>query len=357
MSKSKIYDQPCPCGSGKIFSECCACKQDDPEFSNPLNFIQTFKTIRYESKIKQCLYPDHSKCSERIIDAHSIQNNKILKRISSDGYIYMPCPKSDNPFALMTEWGRKEATVFTGFCGHHDNEIFEPIENNPFNKSVFHTFLYSYRCFAVEYHKKQEVANMQQSIFKRKPSLITLPEDKNPFKGMISAINDFQHVKDEFDRSLLTGDYDILTSIIWEFPFEVKFAATGFEAPTRDLRGKRIQNLKDFSVLAEHIFVMVFPEETKTYCIFSWLKSNDSLFSGIAEQLNSLNYEKRKNYINNLLPIISENIVLNPDAWNRFGKPQKRSFLSLVGFGANIYELFGITYNRLSSPSFDLFSM
>ncbi len=45
----------------------------------------------------------------------------------------------------MTKWGRKEATVFTGFCGYHDNELFKPIENNEFNSSDEHVFLYTYR--------------------------------------------------------------------------------------------------------------------------------------------------------------------------------------------------------------------
>lgn len=152
-------NDPCPCGSGQKHKKCCINKKDDPNFSNPMNFLSNYKTIRKESKIKQCLHPDKSTCSDKIIGAHSIQNNKILKRISSNGHVYMPCSKPDNPFAVMTKWGRKEATVFTGFCGHHDNKIFHPIEDYDFNKSEYHVFLYTYRCFALEYHKKQEVSN------------------------------------------------------------------------------------------------------------------------------------------------------------------------------------------------------
>lgn len=31
--------------------------------------------------IKQCLHPNNEECSEKIIGAHSIQNNKILKEM------------------------------------------------------------------------------------------------------------------------------------------------------------------------------------------------------------------------------------------------------------------------------------
>ena len=40
---------------------------------------------------------------KKIIGAHSIQNNKILKKISDNGEIYMPCPKADNPFLIPTK--------------------------------------------------------------------------------------------------------------------------------------------------------------------------------------------------------------------------------------------------------------
>ena len=70
------------------------------------------------------------------------------------------------------------------------------------------------------------------------------------------------------------------------------------------------------------MYVSVFPENGKTYCIISWLKSNDRLFSSIGEKLYSLNIELRKNYINNLLPIITENIAINPEAWDRMSKPE-----------------------------------
>jgi len=147
-------NDPCPCGSGKKYKKCCLGKADDVYYSNPLNLLETYKKVRKESRIKRCLHPKSDECSEKIIGAHSIQNNKIIKRLSSNGIVYMPCPKSDNPFAPMTVYGRKEATVFTGFCGYHNKTVFQPIEDGMFDKSIQHIFLYTYRCFAIEYHKK-----------------------------------------------------------------------------------------------------------------------------------------------------------------------------------------------------------
>lgn len=356
--KKKIgRNDACPCGSGEKFKKCCLGKNDDKEFSSPVNFLDNYKTLRKEARIKQCLHPDSPSCSEKIIGAHSIQNNKILKRLSSNGHVYMPCPKADNPFAPMTKWGRKEATVFTGFCGHHDKTVFQPIEDGIFDNSELHIFLYTYRCFAVEYHKKQEIINMQRSMFKRMPSLIGMSTVEDPFGGMQMAIDDFQPVKKLFDNALLTGQYNILTSIVWEFPFTIKFAGTGFEAPSTDLLGNKIQNLLDSKTLAKHIFVMVFAEESKTYCIISWLKCNDKFFIGYRQQLENLDIQRKKNYINNTLPIISENIAINPEAWEKWDQSKKDEFGALFWGLSEISELDGHVYNRLEAPSFDLFAL
>lgn len=350
----------CPCGSGKKFKKCCIDRinlADDEGVSDPAQFMENYKKLRKESRINQCLHPDESTCSEKIIRAHSIQNNKILINISSNGLVYMPRPKVDNPFAVVTSYGRKEATVFTGFCGHHDKTVFQPIEDNLFNKSIEHIFLYTYRCFAVEYHNKQEVSKMGQNIIVKKPSLLFMQNDENPFSGINMAINDFEPVKEHFDQALQNESLDILTSIVWEFDETVKFAGTGFEAITKDLRGNILQDLLDSEILAKHVFVMVFPEGDKTYCIISWLKENDAIFKGYYEQLSQLNAQERKNYINNLLPMISENIAINPDAWEKWEDYKKDEFGSLIWGMEVLAELSGGTWDRLEPPMYDLFDL
>ena len=358
FTSKKVYpNDSCPCGSGKKYKLCCKGKQDDVDFVNPLNLLDNYKRIRKESRIKQCLHPNNEECSEKIIGAHSIQNNKILKRISSNGMVFMPCPKPDNPFAPMTSYGRKEATVFTGFCGHHDKTLFQPIEDRDFEKTEEQVFLYTYRCFALEYHKKQEVKKMEQIIFTKRPSLVNMPDAEDPFKGNKMAIEDFIEDKKIFDKAILEKDYSVLTSIIWEFDKAVKFACTGFEALQYDLNNRRVQDLLDFSKPAQHVYVCVFPENEKTYCIISWFKKNDGMFSSYYEQLNGLDEVKKRNFINNLLPMISESLVVNPEAWEKLSQSQKNEFGSYVWGIETIAQEMGIKVDRTEAPSYDMFEL
>lgn len=76
----------CPCGSRKKYKKCCLGKKDNPEYSDVNNFAEIYKRTRKESRIKECIHPDKKHCSERVIGAHSIQNNRILAKISDNGF-------------------------------------------------------------------------------------------------------------------------------------------------------------------------------------------------------------------------------------------------------------------------------
>lgn len=176
-------------------------------------------------------------------------------------------------------------------------------------------------------------------------------------KGIKWRLRDFIEDKKIFDKAILEKDYSVLTSIIWEFDKAVKFACTGFEALQYDLNNRRVQDLLDFSKPAQHVYVCVFPENEKTYCIISWFKKNDGMFSSYYEQLNGLDEVKKRNFINNLLPMISENLVVNPEAWEKLSQSQKNEFGSYVWGIETIAQEMGIKVDRTEAPSYDMFEL
>ena len=174
----------------------------------------------------------------------------------------MPCPKSDLSFTLQNKYGRKEATVFDGFCSYHDKTTFQPIEDKDFIGTDEQVFLYVYRAFAVEYHKKQESVRMHQIILSNKPSAVKTPGMTIDGKtGFDMAVVDLEEEKQLFDKALMEKRYDVLTSIVWEFNSFSNFAATAGEAPMYDFDGKHIQNLLDSSVQPD-MFTRVFSLKT-----------------------------------------------------------------------------------------------
>lgn len=347
----------CPCGSGKKYKNCCLGKEDNPSFSELKNLPQIYKDLRRGARIKECLFPDHTQCSERIIGAHSIQNSKILSKIADTGKVYMPCPKNDFSFLLQKEYGRKEASVFTGFCGYHDKAVFQPIEDFDFLGTEEQVFLYIYRAFAIEYHKKKEAVRMEQLLFAQKPSIAGMGNRIDGKTSFEMAVNDFSEEKTIFDDALLNKNYSVLTSLVWSFDGFSNFAASGCEAPSLDFDSTPIQDLMNPNIALKHIFISVFPESNKTYAIIAWLKQNDHLFSSIIERLQNTTDEEKRNYINNTIPMITENICIKPSAWNALSKSQQEEFGMLFYGLADLVEAEGCKIDRFQKPSFDLFDL
>lgn len=348
----------CPCGSGKKYKKCCLVQEDDMSFMDPDLFINGFKELKHQAKIKQCLHPDKANCSEKIISAHSIQNNKILKNISDNGNVYMPYPKNDNPFATMTEWGRREATVFTGFCGYHDNELFKPIENYDFNYSNEHIFLFTYRSFALGYHRKQENLKFQQKIIGKRPSVIASGVFNELLAGPQLAVNDLEYEKKCFDKAILNKKYDVLTSVVWEFSKPINFAASGYTALCYDFKGNVIQDINNFDVPLKHLFINVFPDTNVSYCILSWISEKNDIFNEYKNQLLKLTDDEKIIYLNNLIPMEVDNIVINPTSWDQLAGNQKEEFGAFIwGLGEISEMLSDEKVNMLEETSFNLFEL
>lgn len=357
MSKYVYPNDPCPCGSGKKYKKCCKGKSDNIEYFQEDSLMKIFNKTKKNARIKHCLYPDNCNCSEKIIGAHSIQNNRILRKIADDGYVYMPLPKGNEWNNIQSKFGRKEATVFTGFCGYHDKTIFQEIEDKEFKKSEEQVFLFIYRAFAKELHAKLEAVNMKKILFSKKPSAFVDRNSIDSFKGMELAVEDLNYDKEVFDCALVNKKYDLLRYIIWEINGTSKFAASGMEAPTTDLKGNKIQDLMDFNNRAAHLYYSIFPEDEKTYVIIACLKRDEEKLKSIFGQLEKLDLRERKNYINNTLPIMSENIVINPTSWENLTEQAKTDFASLFLGRATTLEILGVPYDRLKKPQFDLFKL
>ena len=261
-------------------------------------------------------------------------------------------------FKLQKEYGRKEASVFTGFCGFHDKTVFQSIEDNDFNGSKEQIFLYIYRAFALEFHRKQEVVNMEQIMFSNKPSIVNIPGlMKDGKTGFAMSVNDYLEEKAIFDNALLNSQYDVLTSFVWTFDGFSNFAATGGEAPSLDFESNKIQDLLNPNIPVRHIYISVFPENNKTYAIIAWLKQFDNVFSSIGKKLNEISESEKRNYINNTLPMITENIAIKPSSWDALPEHSKEEF-SMIFFGLpDFMEMEGKKFDRFQKPTYDLFSL
>src|SRR5258706_8331890 len=139
------------------------------EIENPNDFMLSdyLSEIGTLKRKGRCLHFDAgARCTESI-DAHSIQKSAVLSLVAQNGKIYAPSKnfgdtKRSKGRITFTKQGVGKVSTFRGFCGKHDNELFEPIDNSPLAPSQEQITLYAYRSLCREiFVKENSVALFQ----------------------------------------------------------------------------------------------------------------------------------------------------------------------------------------------------
>lgn len=309
-----------------------------------------FKKLQSEL-IKGCEYKEcfYRNCSSKVINAHSIQNNKILNKISDDGEVLgvkLEIGETGFPEPTLKRIGRKNASTFLGFCNSHDTEIFKPIELNDYNKNNDEQeFLFAYRALAKEYYTKKTVANLYEKMLTlKKDELIELREYCGlPIdvgldgyrehlelisKGTNESIEKLDALKIPMNINLENNKfYKIKTKVI-ELPTEYHIAVSSIFFIEWDVEGNLINDLLYYKNI-KPTFLTIFPQDGKTFILMSYLKKHKSYFDFIDDQILNKSLELQKIIISNMITLYVENVFISPIKWNILSEKAKKDYLKL----------------------------
>jgi hypothetical protein len=124
-------NDPCWCQSGIAYGKC--------HFERHLQATESkwsaLKEAHRLNEKKYCGHPQASPttCSGNIVRAHTIQLEGALSTIAVNRHVYGVARQPQEDGYLHYELiGVRQASTFTGFCAHHDSELFRPLETQPF---------------------------------------------------------------------------------------------------------------------------------------------------------------------------------------------------------------------------------
>ena len=297
--------------------------------------MNSMQSIKNDARIKKCLHPNQMECNGKIVKAHAIQNNSILNKLAEDGLVITMDGTSNIIFQGSQIKGRKIATTFTGFCKYHDKVLFQEIEDRDFIASPKQLFLLTYRTMAWHYHKKQELTNantIQKKRMYEQGYDLSLSRDFRTYeKGLLLRLRDKEKEKLVFDELLLSAAYDKANYCVWELPYEVEFAVSMMHELEHDILGKPINKL-ELNTSVNKIYLNIFPANSKSFCIWSWLKENNGAFIDFSKQFMALGIEDRENYLNNQLPRWTDSIIISPRLWNKWGSGVQEALKAHANF-------------------------
>ena len=290
--------------------------------------IKKFKNLRKKHNLKEC-FALNSNCSEKIIRAHSIQNNRILNRISKDGLLFYFGKGDYDPENMQPkQYGRKEASTFTGFCGYHDQKIFSPIDNFDYKPAnLEQEFLFSYRAVAKEYHTKSTILSMFTEILNKEE----IPNFNYEAcywytMGTNRAHDQLSRMRDAFNTNLARKRFFKIYTKIIVFDEAYPLAISSMSSLTSDFQGNKINDLENIKKDWAPIFTTIFPQGSKTYVLIQCLKKEKHIFDRFLEQLNEP-LDKLKLKLSMLLLTHCENMAISPIHWDKMSQEQQKIFM------------------------------
>ena len=375
MRKFRISDKEmCPCGSGILFKDCCKNKDIvQKELSKVPPDVQIMKKMRSSMK-KCCMHPDKSRCNKKIKAAHALQNNKIINILGgTDRHVYMLdakkqpllVPLDDRkviPYIQISKTSVNDATTENCFCDYHDNVAFAVIEKGApdFDDSrVDMKFIYAYKAFIFEYYKQWIAMDIFRTNFKDNPKAFMSPDMVAMYRMLQLKQKEFEPVKKHFDSQIMAGTYNGIYTCSIRIPEQIAFADYAYIAPNYDMNGKKIMHTR--KGVMHRIALTIFPEKTQSWLLMSCLESEKEIFEKFFWQMQHASYDKLKYYINLILPLYSENMVLGNALWNSWSSDNQMAYTyyaNLNGPDAMVMEkaLCFALKNAARSKSVDAYS-
>jgi len=335
-------NEPCWCGSGKKWKKC----HRERHLQKELPIGKLLNDLLENQKKGRCLHPEASpsKCSNRIIKAHTVQRAGGLAAIADNGYVISGKRGFENIFKndgniVPGPVGLGKASTFMGFCSYHDNELFEPIEKDTFTLNHEAAFLLSFRAISYEYLTKLNAiraVSLQREMDRGKDfeTQVAIQQYLHiHLMGFIRGMQDLEGWKAEYDRKFVARDYSSMSHYALEFDGILPFVCCGGFNPEVDFHGRQLQIITRGEAPMERVSVNVSVIGTKSFLAFGWY----GIPNGPAEEfVRSFKCLDNKDKANSCLMMAveqSENTYFNPSWWNCLTEADRRHLIERMQSG------------------------
>lgn len=342
-------NEPCWCGSGRKFKKCHL----DRATQNRPTISEAVGRLHIPPDRASCSCPEQlrSECSGPPINSHSIAKSLGLQEFSVKGHVLslrhdFKTLKRTKGKAEIGLTGVNKASVFPGFCSHHDSSLFRALETEPFSYTEQQCAQLSYRAIARERHYKT-LGRDVNDFLKGSDGGRTLSEQvaiqeffASYGTGLSLADADLGRAIKQHHEALLATDYGRFESMVLEFSSFPVLCATG-HMPAENWSGHVIQDLSDTTLQADWLTAVSFHSANRAWVVFTWLRSSDAMKRLVSSLLENC----PTNFTDALIKYFfstSENIVVDEGWWSSLDVAQMGTLNLLItdglplGSGSNI---------------------
>lgn len=337
--KGRDRNAPCWCGSGRKFKK-CHYRRDDQEKENPWDAVAANRKA-FNQKKCWAKGVGLGTCQGSIIRAHTVSKASNLRQIARDGHVLQygvskeAIRKSGGKLSVKSI-GINEASVFNGFCSHHDRTLFSCIENEPYSGRPDQNLAVAYRTLSRELFGKDAISELKT---------ILRGADKGhdmPTQIMLQAFIAELDVGNAAARRELRATHDALTdalvhqrpsalcSLVIEFDGRLPFMFAGAWSPFTDLYGAPLQTGYLDELLEQVVFTSFAGDPGDFICV-SWRDTPNASGKFIADQIDVLSGSQKAKFCLQFVVKHIENIFFDP-AWFYGLNQGQRELLDSLAF-------------------------
>ena len=336
----------CWCGSGRKYKRCHLNRGSQPK-PEMQEVLERFTKIYDQGR---CLHPNAGTqaCSGEFISAHTIQRSGGLSLVAREGHVYNVLKHGklmdgsrwdlDGPPAKV---GIKQASTFRGFCSRHDNELFSPIEKEPFEGTVEQVALLGYRAICYELFMKEcmlKVDSATREMDKGEPiGFQEILQEALSIRdsGARKAVEELQDIKRHYDEVISQRRFTELGYYLVTFGSTPDVMCSGVAQVTHDFRGCEIARLGNLKVPANWLTFSLVATDEGGAAVFSW-PQNHTKSEWVLRTLEELSDEDLPHAIIRFGFEYFENTYFNPNWWDALYRGtqtilRKRQLREIIG--------------------------
>ncbi|GAB6146208.1 hypothetical protein JCM12294_36480 [Desulfocicer niacini] len=313
--------------------------------------FNTNKYLNGQKKLKnskRCLHFDAGSDCNGVINAHSIQKNGCLSSIQVNGKVYaiskdLSDLKSHGGRAILKKQGiTKQVSTFFGFCGFHDNALFELIDNNPLIPTDEQVVLYAYRSICRELFVKENSYNLMQSQIEKQTlnhALVKLFEGMTV--GTKFGLDNLRIEKQKYDLMLKNENYHQIRYALFISSENPCLVFSGLFYPDFDFMGRSLQ---DLSNTTNELNLLTFCSAKMEYgwgFLFAWHETSSLACNEFIKSLATRVYENTaiEDFLFRLVVSNCENFAASPTWWESLSNTERDAVEEQISNMADIFSL------------------
>ena len=278
----------------------------------------------------RCLHYDAGHRCREIIHAHSIQKSGLLSTISENGHVYtLSADMSDlkKNFGITTYKKKSinKVSTFLGFCKHHDNELFKPIDDQYLIPTDQQVLLYAYRSLSREMFVKENVLNHLKHWAKKTDQKF-MKQFLEAYKSSTAfGFKNLERHKLLYGASLKSRSFHEVRYVLFLSNEKPTIAFSGLLYPDFDFMGRQLQELGNHQKQLELITFCSAPMKDGWGYLFSWHNTSSRVCTEFMRSLATMMFEGHNisDLLFRMVVLNCENCAISPEWWELLSKKQR----------------------------------